>query len=122
MKDSPRILIVDDDSSIGTMLKRALARHGFVADATSSAEEALALADATAYDAALVDLVMPGRDGANLADELRKRIPGIPVGLLTGYRNSPLVTAAERSGARLFPKPVIIQEVVEFLRTEITSR
>jgi len=119
MKDSPRILIVDDDRSIGTMLKRSLARHGFVVDATGSAEEALTLADATPYDAALVDLVMPGRDGASLADELRRRIPGIPIGLLTGYRHSPLVTAAERSGARLFPKPVIIQEVVEFLRSEI---
>jgi FixJ family two-component response regulator len=62
---------------------------------------------------------MPGRDGASLADELRRRIPGIPIGLLTGYRNSPLVPSAERAGARLFPKPVIIQEVVEFLRAEI---
>jgi DNA-binding response OmpR family regulator len=119
MKDSPRILIVDDDRAIGTMLKRSLARHGFVVDATGSAEEALALADQTAYDAALLDLVMPGRDGATLADELRKRMPGIPIGLLTGYRNSPLVTAAGRAGARLFAKPVIIQEVVDFLKSEI---
>jgi DNA-binding response OmpR family regulator len=119
MKESPRILIVDDDRSIGTMLKRSLARHGFAVDATSSAEEALTLADTTSYDAALVDLVMPGRDGASLADELRRRIPGIPIGLLTGYRNSPLVPTAERAGAKLFPKPVIIQEVVEFLKAEI---
>jgi DNA-binding response OmpR family regulator len=119
MKESPRILIVDDDRSIGSMLKRSLTRHGFEVDATSSAEEALALADSTAYDAALVDLVMPGRDGASLADELRRRIPGIPIGLLTGYRNSPLLPPAERAGAKLFPKPVIIQEVVEFLKTEI---
>jgi DNA-binding response OmpR family regulator len=119
MKQSPRILIVDDDRSIGTMLKRSLTRHGFEVDATSSPEEALALADNAPYDAALVDLVMPGRDGASLADELRRRIPGIPIGLLTGYRNSPLVTAAERAGAKLFPKPVIIQEVVEFLKSEI---
>jgi DNA-binding response OmpR family regulator len=119
MKEAPRILIVDDDRSIGTMLKRSLARHGFVVDTADSAEEALALADAMPYDAALVDLVMPGRDGASLADELRKRVPGIPIGLLTGYRHSPLVTAAERAGARLFPKPVIIQEVVDFLKGEI---
>jgi DNA-binding response OmpR family regulator len=119
MKESPRILIVDDDRAIVTMLKRSLARHGFEADATSSVDEALVWATATAYDAALVDLVMPGRDGASLADELRRKIPGIPVGLLTGYRNSPLVAAAEKAGARLFTKPVIIQEVVEFLKAEI---
>jgi len=120
MKAPGRILIVDDDRAIGTMLKRSLARHGFEIDATSSVDEALTLAEATAYDAALVDLVMPGRDGASLAEELRRKIPGIPVGLLTGYRNSPLVRAAEKAGARLFTKPVIIQEIVEFLKSEIT--
>jgi DNA-binding response OmpR family regulator len=120
MKGAPRILIVDDDRAIGTMLKRSLARHGYASDTTSSTEEALAWADTTPYAAALVDLVMPGQDGASLADELRLKIPGIPVGLLTGYRNSPLVSAAEKAGARLFTKPVIIQEVVDFLKAEIT--
>jgi len=51
MRETPRILIVDDDRSIGTIIERSLTRHGFAVDATSSA-------DATAYDAALVDLVM----------------------------------------------------------------
>ena len=45
------------------MLTKSLARHGFQVDATSSAEEALARTPPR-YDAALVDLVMPGRDGA----------------------------------------------------------
>jgi two-component system response regulator GlrR len=119
MKSGARILVVDDDPEIVRMLARSLARYGLQIDATSSAEEALARAATTAYDAALVDLVMPGRDGASLAEELRRKIPGIPVGLLTGYRNSPLVRAAEKAGARLFTKPVIIQEIVEFLKSEI---
>jgi DNA-binding response OmpR family regulator len=119
MKQSPRILIVDDDPEVANMLARSLARHGFLIDAVRSAEEALARAEATAYDAALVDLVMPGRDGADLAAELRKKIPGIPIGILTGYTHSPLIPSAERSGVTVFTKPVIIQELVEFLQAEI---
>lgn len=119
MKQAPRVLIVDDDAEVGTMLARALGRHGFQIDAVSSAQEALARAEAVPYDAALVDLVMPGRDGANLAAELRKRIPGIPIGLLTGYTHSPLIPAAEKSGMSVFKKPIIIQELVDFLEAEI---
>ena len=69
MKDTRRILVVDDDPGIGQMLTKALARHGFQVDAATSADEALEKSDAASYDAALVDLVMPGRDGADLADD-----------------------------------------------------
>ena len=119
MKQAPRILIVDDDAEVAAMLARALARHGFESDAVSSAEEALALAESTAFDAALLDLVMPGRDGAELAAELRKKIPGLPIGLLTGYTHSPLIPTAGRSGMAVFAKPVIIQDLVDFLQAEI---
>ncbi len=59
MKDASRILVVDDDPGIGTMLTRALERHGYEVDATTSADEALEMAESANYDAAIVDLVMP---------------------------------------------------------------
>jgi DNA-binding response OmpR family regulator len=119
MKGAARILVVDDDPGIGTMLTRALARHGFQVDAATSADEALAKAQTTRYDAALVDLVMPGRDGADLSETLRRLFPGLPVGLLTGYTNSPLIPQFEKSGMAVFRKPVLIQDLVDFLQREI---
>jgi two-component system, cell cycle sensor histidine kinase and response regulator CckA len=119
MKTERRILVVDDDPGIGQMLTRALARHGFVVDAAASADEALEKAETARYDAALVDLVMPGRDGADLAGTLRRRFPGLPVGLLTGYTHSPLIPAFERSGMAVFKKPVLVQDLVDFLQKEI---
>ena len=119
MKDNPRVLVVDDDPEIATMLARALARRGFSVETTSSPDEALERAARTPYDAALLDLVMPGQDGRALADGLRERIPGLPIGLLTGYTHSPLLAATERSGMKVFIKPVVIHEVVEFLQKEI---
>ena len=115
-----RILVVDDDPGIGQMLTRALARHGFVVDATTSPEEALEKAGGASYDAAFVDLVMPGRDGADLAGSLRRLLPGLPIGLLTGYTNSPLIPTFEKSGMAVFRKPVLIQDLVEFLQREIS--
>jgi DNA-binding response OmpR family regulator len=119
MKDSPRILVVDDDPGIGQMLTRALSRHGFLVETALSADEALEKAETSRYDAALVDLVMPGRDGADLAQTLRRLFPGLPVGMLTGYAHSPLIPAFEKSGMAVFTKPVLIQDLVEFLQREI---
>jgi len=101
------------------MLRQGFSRHGFSIDSTTSSEEALSRAETGHYDAAVVDLVMPGHDGAALTAALRKKIPGLPVVLLTGFTNSPLITAAQRSGATVFTKPVPIQELVDFLRKEI---
>ena len=111
--------MVDDDPGIGQMLTKALARHGFEVDATTSADEALEKSEAKGYDAALVDLVMPGRDGADLSQTLRRRFPGLPIGLLTGYAHSPLIPAVETSGMAVFKKPVLIQDLVDFLQREI---
>jgi DNA-binding response OmpR family regulator len=122
MKDTHRILVVDDDPGIGLMLTKALARHGFLVDAATSAEEALERSESSSYDAALVDLVMPGRDGKDLADTLRRRFPGLPIGLLTGYTHSPLIPAFEKSGMAVFKKPVLIQDLVDFLHREIGSK
>jgi DNA-binding NtrC family response regulator len=119
MKDMSRILVVDDDPGIGTMLTRALERHGYQVDATTSADEAIEMAESASYDAALVDLVMPERDGADLAGTLRRRYPGLPIGLMTGYSNSPLIPQFEKSGMAVFPKPLLIQDLVEFLQREI---
>jgi len=119
VKPSPRILIVDDDPEVARMLARSLSRRGFQIDSTSSVDDALARAEKVRYDAAVLDLVMPGRDGADLAAVLRQRIPGIPVAFLTGYTHSPLLQTAERSGVRVFTKPLVTQDLVDFLEAEI---
>ena len=121
MKDVRRILVVDDDPGIGLMLTKALARHGFQVDTATSADEAVEKSEATSYDAALVDLVMPGRDGAELSETLRRMFPGLPIGLLTGYTHSPLIPSFEKSGMAVFKKPILIQDLVEFLQREIGS-
>lgn len=118
-KEGPLVLVVDDDALVADMLRRALGRRGFRIDAVGSPDEALERAGRTPYQAAVLDLVMPGRDGAELADQLRSVLPGLPVAMLTGYTHSPLLLAAQKAGARVFTKPVVIHELVEFLESAI---
>ena len=113
-----RVLIVDDDAEIATMLSRALLRRGFTIETTSSAEDAVARAADASFDAALIDLVMPGQDGMAVVQALLEKRPGMKVALLTGYSHSPLLAAAERQGVAVFMKPTPIHEVVEFLQSD----
>ena len=120
MNEGARVLIVDDDPEIVRMLSKSLTREGFVVDAPGSPDAALSRAESAGYDAAILDLVMPGRHGADLAAALRARIPGLPIALLTGYTRSPLIEAARRQpDTAVFTKPVVVSDLVDFLRSQI---
>lgn len=119
MTEAKRILVVDDDAAVATMLSRALSRHGFKIDTARSGDEALARAEGGGYDAAILDLVMPGRDGADLGVALAAKRPGLTIAFLTGYQNSPLIDSARKAGRVVFAKPVVVQELVDFLKTEL---
>lgn len=117
--DAPRVLVVDDDADLTAMLARALARHGFLVEEAHSTDEAMAKAAAASFDAAIVDLVMPGAGGASLAEALRQALPGLTVAVLTGYQNSPLIATARARGLAVFPKPTAIQDLVEYLKAQL---
>jgi DNA-binding response OmpR family regulator len=97
------------------MLSRGLTRHGFEVEAVSDAANALALARETRFDAAVLDVVMPGQDGLSLGRSLREGALDLPIVLLTGYTHSPLLASAEREAMAVFQKPVAIQDVVDYL-------
>jgi CheY-like chemotaxis protein len=122
VKEKPRILVVDDDPEIAKMLSRSLSRRGYQIEAIATADEALARSAVRPYDAAILDLVMPGRDGADLAAALRAQSPGLPIALLTGYSRSPLLAGAERKPATaVFTKPVAIADLADFLQAELAG-
>ncbi len=119
MAEGKRVLVVDDDAAVATMLSRALARYGFQIDTARTSDEALQRTESGTYDAALLDLVMPGRAGADLGAAIAARRPGITIAFLTGYQNSPLIEGAKRSGRMVFTKPVVVQEIADYLNAEL---
>ena len=80
-----KILIVEDDRAIAQSLTRLLSREGYFVAVTGSAEEALAhLATDPAYDLALLDVTLPGRDGLSCCRQLREQGWRQPILLCTG--------------------------------------
>lgn len=78
-----RILIVEDEKKIAQILRKGLATAGFTVDACTNGEDGFAAAKATPYDAIVLDVMLPGRDGLSILKELRAIKINTPVLLLT---------------------------------------
>ena len=105
----PKVLIVDDESSIRLTLAEFLRREGFEALVAADAAQAVALFDSNEdLDVAVVDINLPGRSGIELLRELSGRAPYLPVIMITGEPNVSHLPEIVRSGAYDFiPKPVL---------------
>lgn len=78
-----RILVVEDDKKIASFVVKGLKQNGFAVDHCADGEEALALASTTAYDAAVVDIMLPKLDGLSLVQRLRREGSHLPVLILS---------------------------------------
>jgi len=97
------ILMVEDDADVRLMGATLLEEAGFEVHQAGDAAEALALAETgLAFDLLFTDIVMPGdRNGVALAVEIRRRRPGTPVLLTTGWGDR----ANDHGGLELIGKP-----------------
>lgn len=80
--DSPRILVVDDDATVRTLLRRMLTIEGYAVDEAADGANAMKKVEAWAPDLLLLDIMMPGQDGLDVLSVLR-RTSAVPVILLT---------------------------------------
>ncbi len=80
-----RILVVDDEPSVGEIVKMLLNADGHEVDATSSAKEALTKFEPGRYDLVFTDYAMPGMRGDQLATAIKSCAPGQPVVMITGH-------------------------------------
>jgi DNA-binding response OmpR family regulator len=78
-----RILIVDDEVSLGDALKRGLVAEGFAVDLARDGLEGLRMAKETSYDILVLDIMLPGMNGFKLTDTLRKEEIWTPILMLT---------------------------------------
>jgi len=108
-----RVLVVDDDRAVGTVLRGLLRQSGHEARWVASAGEALAAMAEEPFDVVLTDLRMPGMDGMGLLAALGDAAPGVPVIMLTAHANvQNAVEAMKRGAADFLSKPFDREEVV----------
>ncbi len=81
-----RLLIVEDDPKIASFLSKGFQETGFTVDSTESGEDGLIMASTTDYDAAIVDLMLPGLDGLSMIERMRDDKINFPVIVLSAKR------------------------------------
>ena len=93
-----RVLVVDDDPEIRTLLSRRLRRTGYTVEEAGDGVEALVLVDKTVPDVVVTDMAMPRLDGLGLLKGLRSKDPELPVIVLTGHGSFDNAIQAMREG------------------------
>ena len=112
-----RILIVEDEAKMASLLRRGLGEEGLSADIASSGEDALWMARAVEYDAIVLDLMLPGIDGIEVCRRLRADQVWSPVLMLTARTAVGDRVAGLDSGADDYlPKPFVFDELLARLR------
>lgn len=94
-----RILVADDEQSIGWVLAKALTKKGFTVDTVTDGNAAKAQVERNNYDLAILDIKMPGISGLDLLSEFRKQRPEMTVIIMTAESTMKNAVEAMRLGA-----------------------
>jgi two-component system copper resistance phosphate regulon response regulator CusR len=116
-----KILVVEDDRTVGQYVKRGLEEQQYQADLVGDGLEALRMASAGHYDLVILDLRLPGMSGVEVLRTLRDRGIGLPVLVLTAQDAVDFKVEALRAGADDYvTKPFSFEELLA--RVEALSR
>lgn len=112
-----RLLIVEDDKDLNRQLTTALSQAGYVVDRAFNGEEGWFLGDTEPYDAVVLDLGLPKKDGISILSEWRRAGRSMPVLILTARDEwSEKVLGFDAGADDYVAKPFHIEEVVARLR------
>lgn len=79
-----RVLVIDDDKFVRISIRTVLQAAGYDVDVANNAFEGMALQKEKNFDAAIVDLIMPKKDGLETIQELKENEPGLPIIAISG--------------------------------------
>ena len=82
-----RVLLVEDDKKIASFISKGLKEAGFATDHAEDGIDGLHLALNESYDAAIIDIMLPGLDGLSLIEELRRKKINTPIIVLSAKRS-----------------------------------
>ncbi len=106
-------LLIEDDDTIADFVARGLREAGFAVDRAAAGAEGLEAALAQSYDVAVVDVMLPGRDGLSVIEELRRKGVMTPVLILSAKRSvDDRVRGLQAGGDDYLTKPFAFAELL----------
>ena len=112
MSNQFRVLVIDDDPGVRDYMEALVSRQGYEVLAVADGEQALQSLKTTQPDLITLDVVLPGMDGLETLSELKKRLPEVPVVMLSGHGQARNIVEAMRLGASDFlRKPFEVEEL-----------
>jgi two-component system OmpR family response regulator len=115
-----RILVVEDDNKIASFIIKGFKQSGFIVDYAADGEDGLHLALTEPYDAAVVDIMLPKRDGLSLIEELRRKKVNLPVIILSARRSvDDRVKGLQTGSDDYLTKPFVFSELLARLQALI---
>ena len=115
MSDKNRLLVVDDEESLRTVLCSELVSEGFKVQNAGDGDEAIAILDKEEFDLVLLDIKMPRVNGFDVLKHVKERHPATKVVMLTGFADLKNAIESKKLGAEDFvSKPY---DLVDLLTT-----
>jgi DNA-binding response OmpR family regulator len=112
-----RVLVVEDEKKTASFIRKALQAEGFAVDVCHDGDEAWTAARMTPFDAIVLDIMLPGRDGLSLLRQLRAAKNATPVLLLSARGEVNERVEGLNAGADDYlPKPFVLAELIARVR------
>jgi len=112
-----KILVVEDDRKVAGFIEQGLREEGYVVDVAPDGDEATMLAHVYDYDVILLDIVLPKKNGFQIATELRREGRNVPILMLTSRDSVEDIVRGLDSGADDYlPKPFHFDELLARMR------
>jgi DNA-binding response OmpR family regulator len=116
-RDPMRILVVEDQPQIAGFIRSGLEEAGFVVTVSRTGEEGYELATTESFDAMVLDIMLPGRDGLSVLRSLRQRHVTLPIVLLTARNElNERIEGLNLGADDYLTKPFFVEELVARLQ------
>jgi heavy metal response regulator len=108
-----RVLVIEDDAKIASFITKGLEQAGFAVDHAAEGEDGLFMATNESYDAAVIDIMLPGRDGLSIIAAMRQAKLATPVIILSAKHSvEDRIQGLQTGGDDYLVKPFTFAELL----------
>lgn len=123
MDEHPRILIVDDDENIRTMLSMILEDENYIVESVDTAQKAIEKTDKKFYNVALIDVRLPDMEGIELLTRMKPTTPRTRKIIITGYPTlHNAIEAVNRGADAYIMKPFNMEKVLKTIKEQLKKQ